>query len=157
MFAAMPRSLHAGLLSAVLLLILPAAAFADTLTVDPADSNNACTRGTDNTCKTIGQAVGTAQAADTISIKKGTYPENVAIPSSLTDLKIVGGTDVKIAPASGDALTINATGVDVKSIAIETAAKAVVVADPASATITGLIAARPAASTAGDPLIDVPG
>ena len=68
--------------------LFPAVAGADTFTVDPADDNNACVRGTDTRCKTIAQAVAAALAKDTIEIKEGTYAEAVTVPAEKSELTI---------------------------------------------------------------------
>ena len=160
MFAAMPRCLRLGLLSVLLLMTVPATALAApvTLTVDPADANNACTRGTDNTCKTIGQAVAAAQPSDTISILKGTYAENVTIPSSLTGLTMTGADGVTIAPTgSSDVLTVQATGLKASNLTISTPAdggSAVRVDSSGGATFTKLTATRTAGAAVADPLVD---
>jgi hypothetical protein len=157
----MPRPFH-GLLAALLAsLVLPSSALAaETLTVDPADSNG-CTRSTDNTCKTISQALGQAQAGDTISILKGTYAESVTVPSSLSGLKIAGTGDVKITGSgTGDVLTIQAPDVQVAALAIEVpsnAGSAVRIDTDGRAALSGLIASRTQSSTVNDPVIDVAG
>jgi PKD repeat protein len=157
----MPRSLRHGLPAALaVLLCLPGSALADTLTVDPADANNACTRGSDATCRTIAQAVGQAQGGDTIQVNKGTYPESVTIPSSLSGLRITG-TEAKLTGSgSGDVLTIQATSVEVSALTIEVPAgggSAVRVDGSGSAVLSSLIASRTQASTASDPVVDVAG
>src|SRR3954452_23515246 len=111
MFAAMPRCLRLGLLAAVLTILLPATALAETFTVDPADANNACARGSDDVCKTISQAVSAAQTGDTINVLTGTYPEAVTIPSSLKDLTLNGADGVKLTGSgTSNVLTVQATG-----------------------------------------------
>src|SRR3954447_4963489 len=114
MFAAMPRRLRLGIpVALVAILLLPGSALAETFTVDPADANNACTRGSDDTCKTIDEAVAAAQSGDAINVLKGTYAENVAIPQALSNLTLTGGPEVKVtgAAAGGDVVAISATGV----------------------------------------------
>ena len=145
------------LLALIAALALPAAASADTLTVDPADANNACTRGTDNTCKTIAQAVAAAQAGDIISILKGTYAESLSIPGDLT---LRGVSEVKITGANtGDVITVAGNNVKLEALAIEvpTNGGSALKVDGTGAVIEGLIAQRSNTSDVNDPVVDVTG
>src|SRR3954447_9980485 len=99
MFAAMPRRLRLGIpVALVAILLLPGSALAETFTVDPADANNACTRGSDDTCKTIQQAVSAAQPSDTINVVKATYAESVTVPQATNNLTLTAAPGTKLTP-----------------------------------------------------------
>lgn len=155
----MPARL-APLYSALLLALLPAAASAATITVDPADANRAC-EGSDAVCPTIGQAMRRAAAGDTIAIAKGTYAETVDA-SGKNDLKIQGAGmgDVKITgQGTGDVVTIGASGVSVSDLTIDVPAnggRAVAVGGP-GAQLRSVLLQRAAASTANVPVLEVSG
>lgn len=157
----MPRTLRAGLLAAAVSLLIPASSLAETYTVDPADSNNACAAGTDTTCKTIGQAIAAAKAGDTINVLKGTYAESVSIPSSKGNLTLTGGPEVKMTGSgTGDVITIAATGVTINGFSIEVpanAGSAVRVDSSGAAKLGNIVASRPNSSTVNDAVIDVAG
>ncbi len=54
------------------------------------DTDNACTNA-ESPCATLGQAVLSAERGDVIKVACGTYTENVAIPSTLSNLTLQGG------------------------------------------------------------------
>lgn len=89
MFAGMKRLLAGVLLT----LALPAAAQADTTTVDPASSGT-CVRA--GTCKTIGDAIGVSQATDVVKVLAGTYAESVTIPAALDNVTVEGAPGANI-------------------------------------------------------------
>src|SRR4051812_44772546 len=72
------------LLAVTAVLAVPASALADT-TVDPSSSGTCARNGT---CKTITDAIGVAQAGDTIKVLAGSYAENVNVPGGKDGLKI---------------------------------------------------------------------
>jgi len=150
----MPRSL---LLAIVLALALPASAAADTLTVDPADANNACVRGSDNTCKTIGQAIAAAVAGDVVSILAGEYKESPTVPADLT-LKAAAGVRVTGA-TTGDVVTVAGNNVKLEGLAIEvpTNGGSALKVDGTGAVVEGLVASRQNTSDVNDPVVDVIG
>lgn len=115
------RSRTATLLGVVLSLLFAAPAAAETLTVDPADANNACTRGADNTCKTVGQAVAAAVGGDTIAILKGTFAESVTLPADKDGLIVKGaGPETKLTGSgNGDVVGIAGDAVQVSDLAVE--------------------------------------
>ena len=138
--------------------MLPGSALAETLTVDPADANNACTRGSDNTCKTVAQAVDQAQGGDTISVLAGTYAESVTIDSGLAGLKLTGNGARLTGSGTGDVLTIEATSVEVSGFAIEVpAGGGSAVNVTGGAVLASVAASRTQASSVDDPVIDVAG
>lgn len=101
----MKRSLAAAVLA---LLCAPAAAQADTTTVDPT-STATCARG--GTCATISAAENVSQANDTIDVKAGVYAENVT--TNVAGLKITGTPGYAIAGAgSGTTPSLSVTGGD---------------------------------------------
>jgi hypothetical protein len=105
-------------------LALPAAARANTLTVDPADANNACARGGDEVCKTIAQAAATVQTGDTVDIKAGSYPETVTFPSGADNLTITGAgpTATTVTGAAGNtgaALTLAGSATSIKGLQVD--------------------------------------
>jgi hypothetical protein len=110
MFAAMKR---VSLITAVLTLALPAAALADTTTVDTA-AGGSCARG--GTCKTISDAVGVSQASDTLAVKSGSYPEVVTIPNTLTGLTVNADPGAVV---SGS-VAVNAANVTVHGLTVST-------------------------------------
>jgi PKD repeat protein len=104
MFAAMKRVT----LAVLLCLALPAAASADTTTVDPATAGT-CARG--GTCKTINEAVTASTAGDTLAVKAGNYAETVALSKALTvaadpGAVVTGRVNVTAADARIDGLGV---------------------------------------------------
>jgi hypothetical protein len=156
----MLRPLRLGLLVLLTTLAVPASALAETLTVDPSDANNGCTRGSDDTCKTIAQAVSAAQPGDTISLVKATYAETVTIPSSLTNLTLVGNGSTIAPTGSSNVVTDSATGFKASGVTITAPAdggSAVQVDAKADAKLANVIAARTAGSAVTAPLVNVQG
>jgi len=148
------------LYAAVLLALLPAAASAATVRVDPAAANGACS-GSDPVCPTIGQAMQRAASGDTILIAKGTYAETVDV-SNKSDLKIQGAGvgEVKITgQGTGDVVTIGSSGVSISGLTVDVPANGgrAVTVGGAGALLSTVLLQRAAATTANVPVLEVSG
>lgn len=98
-------------IAAVLLLAVPASAQALDTIVDPT-TNSPCTRGA--FCKTIAEAVGVSQTGDSVTVKPGTYVEDVT--ADVTDLLLRADG----AAALNGTLTVPSAGVTVEGLTIFT-------------------------------------
>jgi hypothetical protein len=151
------RSRPAALLGAAFSLFLAAPAAAETLTVQP--DGGACTRGADNVCGSIQQAVGQAAAADTIDIKAGTFPESPQIPAGKDGLivKGVAGQTKITGSGTGDVLSVASGNVTVSGLSIEVPADAqsALASSGANATYSLLTITR--AAGGNEPAVDLTG
>lgn len=95
----------------------------------------AATRSVPSQYSTIQAAVNAAVSGDTISIADGTYVEQVNIPSSKTNIKLVGATQtgvkIRATTAATTALTVNGTDITISTLTLENTAG--VSAGPANA------------------------
>ncbi|MEJ7893667.1 MAG: PKD domain-containing protein [Solirubrobacteraceae bacterium] len=107
--------MKSSLLAALaLLLAAPAAALADTTTVDPG-ATGTCARGA--MCKTVNAAIDVSMASDTVKVKAGTYPENVN--ADVAQVTLAGDAGAFITGAgAGTPLTVSAAGVTVDGLAV---------------------------------------
>ncbi len=136
MFADVKRAVLAAVVAA---LALPASAFADTTIVDPS-SGGSCARG--GACKSIGDAAAVSQANDVLTVRRGSYIEDVTVGAALT------GLTINASPGSAlqGTLTLNAPDVEVDGLTIFAATGSAAITAAGKVTLTDVTALSSAGS-----------